>query len=176
MGEEETRIAARSSLMKAIEGCGISGMSIDKEELRRKLLMPEYIREAMVEAMERGVKADMAKDNGVSDASALNWEEEVVANALASKGKKEVVVPEIPLVVFVNSRSGGRHGPDLKARLQDLMAKEQVFDLEDKEKRPAAFVKYGLACLERLAELGDSCARLVRQRLRVMVCFQESRC
>lgn len=52
----------------------------------------------------------------------------------------------------------------------------QVFDLDDKEKRPAEFVKYGLVCLERLAELGDSCARLVRQRLRVMVCFQESRC
>ncbi|XP_039146018.1 diacylglycerol kinase 7-like [Dioscorea cayenensis subsp. rotundata] len=143
-------------------------MSIDKEELRRKLLMPEYIREAMVKSMKRGFEADKAKDNVVSDDSALKWEEEVVANALAKKGNG-VVVPEVPLVVFVSPKSGGGHGTKLKDRLEDLMAKEQVFDLDDKEKRPAEFVKYGLVCLERLAELGDSCARLVRQRLRVMV-------
>lgn len=34
--------------------------------------------------------------------------------------------PETPIVVFINSKSGGRHGPRLKARLQELMGEEQV--------------------------------------------------
>lgn len=37
------------------------------------------------------------------------------------------VIGECPVVVFVNSKSGGRHGTELKARLQDLMGQEQVF-------------------------------------------------
>ncbi|KAE8796899.1 diacylglycerol kinase 3-like [Hordeum vulgare] len=31
-----------------------------------------------------------------------------------------------PMVVFVNSKSGGRHGPELKVRLHELISKEQV--------------------------------------------------
>lgn len=33
---------------------------------------------------------------------------------------------EAPIIVFINSKSGGRHGPQLKARLQELMGEEQV--------------------------------------------------
>ena len=33
-----------------------------------------------------------------------------------------------PVVVFVNSRSGGRHGPELKVRLHELITEEQVGD------------------------------------------------
>lgn len=36
------------------------------------------------------------------------------------------VAPESPLVVFVNSKSGGRHGSDLLSKLPDLMGVEQV--------------------------------------------------
>ncbi|KAJ0970564.1 hypothetical protein J5N97_018523 [Dioscorea zingiberensis] len=38
----------------------------------------------------------------------------VAASALEGKGEVEEVEPETPLVVFVNSRSGGRHGAELK--------------------------------------------------------------
>ncbi|XP_044972551.1 uncharacterized protein LOC123440023 [Hordeum vulgare subsp. vulgare] len=31
-----------------------------------------------------------------------------------------------PMVVFVNSKSGGRHGPGIKVRLHELISKEQV--------------------------------------------------
>ena len=41
-----------------------------------------------------------------------------------SAGREEA--SEGPMVVFVNSRSGGRHGPELKERLQQLMGEEQV--------------------------------------------------
>lgn len=43
----------------------------------------------------------------------------------------------------------------------------QVFDLTDV--KPHEFVRYGLGCLELLAELGDACAKDVRQKIRVMV-------
>jgi hypothetical protein len=34
-----------------------------------------------------------------------------------------------PVVVFVNSKSGGRHGPELKVRLHELISEEQVNDV-----------------------------------------------
>lgn len=43
-----------------------------------------------------------------------------------AKGADAAGPPECPLVVFINPKSGGRHGPELKARLQDLMSEEQV--------------------------------------------------
>lgn len=44
----------------------------------------------------------------------------------------------------------------------------QVFDLS--EVKPHEFVRYGLACLEKLAELGDFCAKDTRQKMRIVVC------
>ncbi|KAJ0965673.1 hypothetical protein J5N97_026811 [Dioscorea zingiberensis] len=140
----QTKIAARSSMVDAFKGCGLSGMGIDKEELRRRVLIPRYLRVAMVEAV-----------RGKNPAVVAVPEEEGVE------------APETPLVVFVNSKSGGRHGPQLKVRLQELMSEEQVFDLSNVN--PSHFVQYGLACLERLSGSGDDCAENTRQRLRVMV-------
>jgi hypothetical protein len=45
----------------------------------------------------------------------------------------------------------------------------QVFDLSDVN--PREFVDYGLVCLEKLADLGDYCAKDTRDKLRIMVCF-----
>jgi len=44
----------------------------------------------------------------------------------------------------------------------------QVFDLQNI--KPNEFVDYGLACLEQLARVGDSCAKETREKLRVVVC------
>ncbi|KAH7862035.1 hypothetical protein Vadar_033930 [Vaccinium darrowii] len=74
---------------------------------------------------------------------------------------------DCPVVVFINPKSGGRHGPKLKNRLQELMGEEQVFDLQSV--RPHVFVQYGLVCLEKMAELGDSCAKETCEKLRVVV-------
>ncbi|CAA7408155.1 unnamed protein product [Spirodela intermedia] len=143
-----TTIAARSSIVDSLRGCGISGIRIDKEELRRKILMPEYLRVAMSEAIR-------AKD---PDAGVEAWR---------GGDRQEDHAPEAPMVVFVNSRSGGRLGHVLKARLQELMGEEQVFDLS--LVKPSGFVQHGLACLERLADLGDNCAKVTREKLKIMV-------
>ncbi len=39
------------------------------------------------------------------------------------------VLPEAPLVVFINARSGGRDGPDLAMALSRGLGRLQVFDL-----------------------------------------------
>ncbi|KAL4654540.1 hypothetical protein ACB092_01G386800 [Castanea dentata] len=147
-GETATRVVTRGSVIDSIRGCGLSGMRIDKEELRRRLVMPQYLRFAMRDAIR--LQDPTAGEARFHERTDLN-----------------VGPPEAPMVVFINARSGGRHGPELKERLLQLIAEEQVFDLKDV--KPHEFVQYGLKCLEMLAGIGDSCAKDTRERLRVMV-------
>lgn len=146
-GTDVTRIAARSSVIESLKGCGLPGVRIDKEELRRKILIPQYLRQAMHDAI-------ASRDHHAGDRHFAN-------------GGAPEVAPEAPMVVFINSRSGGRHGPELKGRLQELMSEEQVFDLA--VVKPNEFVQFGLGCLETLAGVGDLCAKEIREKLRVMV-------
>ncbi|KAK3435507.1 hypothetical protein EUGRSUZ_C00196 [Eucalyptus grandis] len=141
------RVAARSSMIDSFRSCGLRGMRIDKEELRRRLVMPKYIRIAIRNSIR-------FKDPNSVD------ESQPAADENAEP-------PEAPMVVFINSRSGGRHGPELKVRLRQLIAEEQVFDLQDV--KPHEFVSYGLGCLDKLASLGDQCAKEIREKLRVVV-------
>lgn len=106
---ETTRIAARNSMIESFRGCGLAGIRIDKEELRRTLLMPQYLRLAMRDSIR-------LKDPTAGEAR-LNERDGEVNNMEA---------PQAPMVVFINPRSGGRHGPMLKERLQQLIAEEQV--------------------------------------------------
>ncbi|KAK3221548.1 hypothetical protein Dsin_008573 [Dipteronia sinensis] len=142
-----TRIGTRSSMIESFRGCGLSGIRIDKEELKRTVSIPEYLRTAMLDSIKQ-------KDFAACQRHLVPAE-------------NDVDTPDAPLVVFINSRSGGRHGPELKQRLQQLMGPEQVFDLSDV--KPNEFVEYGLGSLEKLGELGDLCAKETREKLRVVV-------
>ncbi|KAL8040973.1 hypothetical protein ABFS82_10G132800 [Erythranthe guttata] len=143
--------SGRSSLLDSLRGFTLSGVRIQKEELRKKITLPEYLRLAMREAI-RG-----------KDASASA----VVRFHEAARAADGAEPAEWPIVVFVNSKSGGRHGPELKARLEELMAEEQVFDLSTV--KPHEFVQYGLSCLENFASLGDTCAKQTLEKLRIVV-------
>lgn len=136
-------------MMESFRNCGLSGMRIDKEDLKRKVLMPQYLRLAMRDSIQ-------TKDPSGGD-----------GRRLVGSENENVEAPEAPMVVFVNSKSGGRYGPVLKERLQVLMGAEQVFDLSDV--KPHEFVQYGLGCLEKLAALGDNCAKETREKMRVLV-------
>ncbi|KHG17144.1 Eye-specific diacylglycerol kinase [Gossypium arboreum] len=147
-----TRIVARSSMTDWIRACGLSGlagMKIDKEELRRRLSMPQYLRLAMLDSIKK-------KDVDGGD-----------EHFRSRSSDYDGTVPQSPIVVFINSRSGGRHGPVLKERLQQLISEEQVFDLLDV--KPHEFVRYGLACLEKWGNNGDICAKETRRNIRVVV-------
>ena len=110
-GEDSSRTSTssgRSSVIDSLRGCGLSGIRVDKEDLRRRILIPQYLRLAVRRAINsKDVNA------GVDSADLLAAEEVEIP-------------PEAPLVVFINSRSGGRHGPELMSRLQELITEEQV--------------------------------------------------
>ncbi|GAB2291500.1 Diacylglycerol kinase 4 [Dionaea muscipula] len=149
-GDSTKAMTGRSSVIDSFRGYGltVNGMRIDKEDLRRKISMPQYLRLAIRRALN---SKDVA---AATDSTSL----------LDSEG---VDPPESPLVVFINSRSGGRRGPELMQRLQHLIGEEQVFDLKDV--KPDEFVQYGLGSLEQLASNGDYCAKETREKIRVVV-------
>ena len=103
--------SSKSSVIDSIKGCKLSGMKIPKDELRKKITMPEYLRFAIRDAI-------AAKD---VDAGKQHYD------CNDGGDMSPIVAPDSPLVVFVNSKSGGRHGSELKSRLQDFMGDEQVF-------------------------------------------------
>ncbi|CAN4113600.1 unnamed protein product [Withania somnifera] len=142
--------SARSSIVQSIKGFTLAGVKISKEELRRRITIPEYLRLAMREAIQ------------TKDVDTVKR----YFDTAYSGGAEIPQPPEGPIIVFINSKSGGRHGPQLKARLQELMGEEQVFDLS--VVKPHEFVQYGLSCLEKFAALGDSCAKVTRERIRVV--------
>ncbi|KAE9601684.1 putative diacylglycerol kinase (ATP) [Lupinus albus] len=146
---ETKKIAARSSIVESLRGCGLSGIRIDKEELKKQLTMPQYLRFAMRDSIRH-------QDSAAGESRYIHRND-----------GEDATPPLSPMVVFINPRSGGRHGPVLKEWLQQVMSEEQVFDLSDV--KPHEFVRYGLGCLEMLAGLGDSCAKETREKLRVMV-------
>ncbi|XP_074372102.1 diacylglycerol kinase 4-like isoform X2 [Apium graveolens] len=127
--DNSTRLRDQLNLGIRMESIMSNWIGIPKDELKKKIIMPTYIRLAMYQAMES------------KDIDAPNYRFESSEES-----------PESPLVVFINSRSGGRQGPELKEILQNLMSEEQ----------------YGLGCLEKFAGLGDQCAIDIREKLRVV--------
>lgn len=122
-------------------------MSSRDEVFRLQFVMPQYLRMAMAAAVESKM-VDAPVSNLPTHPQTTN-------------------APLYPLIVMINSKSGGRKGPALRAVLNDLLSKEQVFDLSVTP--PKDFFRYGLGCLERLAECGDQCAKDVRNCLRLIV-------
>jgi diacylglycerol kinase (ATP) len=107
-----TAPSARVSIWESVRACGVWGKEVDKAELRRQVVMPLYARRAVAAAVK-------AKDEAVGVAAAAERGEE-------GEVEVEVEAAVTPVVVFVNSRSGGRHGPELKVRLHELISEEQV--------------------------------------------------
>ncbi|XP_062195842.1 diacylglycerol kinase 4-like isoform X3 [Phragmites australis] len=146
----------------SFRSCGFgraAASAFEKEDLRTRATLPHRLRAAVhaaLRARDPAARA-FALDGGGDGAVSNPW-----FDAAAHDD-----APESPLVAFVNPRSGGRLGPVLKTRLQDLIGEDQVFDLT--VVKPSDFVEYALACLEQLADSGDHSARSVRQNLRVMV-------
>ena len=109
-----TAPSARVSILESVRACGVWGKEVDKAELRRQVVMPLHLRRAVAAAV-------AAKDEAAGVAAAAAAEEQ-------GEGEKEEGPTVAPVVVFVNSRSGGRHGPELKVRLHELITEEQVGD------------------------------------------------
>ncbi|KAK8597992.1 hypothetical protein V6N13_095384 [Hibiscus sabdariffa] len=144
-------LARSSSMMGSIRTYGLTSLAtvrVNKEALRVKLLIPQHIRLAMVDSIKN------------KDVDGGDRHFELVTS-------ETITCPEAPMIIFINSRSGGRQGPELKDRLLELLSEEQILDLQEMD--PNDFVRYGLGCLEKHAKNGDACAKEIREKIRVVV-------
>ncbi|XP_058073152.1 diacylglycerol kinase 1 [Magnolia sinica] len=75
--------------------------------------------------------------------------------------------PECPVIVFINSKSGGQLGGDLLTTYRGLLNKTQVFDLGEDAPDQVLTKLYGN--LEKLKACGDDLASEIMKRLRIIV-------
>ncbi|GAQ89114.1 diacylglycerol kinase [Klebsormidium nitens] len=73
-----------------------------------------------------------------------------------------------PLLVFINSKSGGRVGPSLLAGFQKLLGKSQVFDLSVNP--PGPILATLLQRLDAQVNAGNAAAAATRTAMRILVC------
>ncbi|CAM6126922.1 unnamed protein product [Calypogeia fissa] len=114
------------------------------DELKEKVVIPSYLSQGILVAVE---SAGVVYHDGPR-----------IENVRA---------PESPILVFINSKSGGQLGPALEALLVDLIAPAQVYDLS--KCKPEAVLRHGLGFLEKEADAGDKCALETRNNMRIMV-------
>ncbi|KAH6835581.1 diacylglycerol kinase 5 [Perilla frutescens var. hirtella] len=76
-------------------------------------------------------------------------------------------VPECPLIVFINSKSGGQLGGELILTCRSLLNKNQVFDLG--EKAPDKMLHQLYFNLEKHKQKGDKFSADIQSRLRILV-------
>ncbi|KAK6141138.1 hypothetical protein DH2020_025111 [Rehmannia glutinosa] len=76
-------------------------------------------------------------------------------------------IPECPVLVFINSRSGGQLGGDLLITYRSILNENQVFDLG--EKSPDSVLRRIFLNLERLKNNGDEFAPKLAKKLRIIV-------
>ncbi|KAF5833126.1 ATP-NAD kinase-like domain-containing protein [Dunaliella salina] len=74
---------------------------------------------------------------------------------------------EVPLIVFINARSGGGDGPRLAQVLSRALGRAQVFDIS--EHRPDVVLKKMWSNFQSAENAGDKDATYYRQRLRIIV-------
>lgn len=82
-----------------------------------------------------------------------------------SEPESEIVPPESPVLVFVNSKIGGQLGGELFLTYRSLLNDKQVFDLG--VETPDKVLRRIYLNLERLKE--DDLARHVRDKLKIIV-------
>jgi diacylglycerol kinase (ATP) len=109
----------------SFRGCGFgraAASAFEKEDLRERAAFPQRLRAAVHAAMRArdpaaGAFALVDRDSDGERRGAGNrWFDAAVYDD----------APESPLVAFVNPRSGGRLGPVVKTRLQELIGEDQV--------------------------------------------------
>lgn len=84
-----------------------------------------------------------------------------------SEIEQQSEVPECPLIVFINSKSGGQLGGNLLLTCRRLLNKNQVFDLG--EKAPDKMLHQIYYNLEKHKQNGDKLSAEIQRRLRILV-------
>ncbi|KAK6919495.1 Diacylglycerol kinase, accessory domain [Dillenia turbinata] len=81
--------------------------------------------------------------------------------------KNVAEVPKCPVIVFINSKSGGQLGRNLLITFRSLLNKNQVFDLEEAD--PDMVLRGLYTNIERLKQEGVDFAVKIQEKLRIIV-------
>lgn len=84
-----------------------------------------------------------------------------------SKSENVADVPQCPVLVFINSKSGGQLGGNLLVTYRSLLNENQVYDLG--QEAPDKVLSRIYANLEMLKHNGDEFATKIQERLRIIV-------
>ncbi|KAK4486891.1 hypothetical protein RD792_006199 [Penstemon davidsonii] len=76
-------------------------------------------------------------------------------------------IPECPVLVFINSKSGGQLGGELLITYRSILNNKQVFDLG--EEAPDSVLRRIFLDLERLKNNGDEFAQELKKKLKIIV-------
>ncbi|MBA0602319.1 hypothetical protein Gorai_002504, partial [Gossypium raimondii] len=76
-------------------------------------------------------------------------------------------VPEFPVLVFINSKSGGQLGGDLLNTYRSVLNEHQIFDVG--EEAPDKVLRRVYTRLEKLKQEKDEFATKIHERLRIIV-------
>ncbi|CAN4103388.1 unnamed protein product [Withania somnifera] len=91
----------------------------------------------------------------------------ILAQNASSNSMRLPDAPTCPVLVFINSKSGGQLGGELLRTFRHLLNKHQVFDLG--EEAPDSALRRLYLNIERLKSNGDQFATEVEQRMRIIV-------
>lgn len=80
-------------------------------------------------------------------------------------------VPSCPVIVFINSKSGGQLGGELQMTYRLLLNKNQVVDLE--EKAPDQVLQQLYFNLEKHKQKGDNLSSAIQKKLRLIVVMEQ---
>ncbi|KAL5222269.1 hypothetical protein ABZP36_026982 [Zizania latifolia] len=111
----------------SFRSCGFgraAASAFEKEDIRARAALPQRLRAAVHAALR-------ARDPSAGSFAFVPYHAAVGGDLSAAAANPWFDVahddaPESPLVAFVNPRSGGRLGPVLKTRLQELIGEDQV--------------------------------------------------
>lgn len=88
-----------------------------------------------------------------------------------SEAKKPPCVPSCPVLVFINSKSGGQLGGNLLSTYRSVLNPNQVFDLG--ETKPDKVLHQIYATLGSLKQRGDGFASAIESSLRIIVAMAQ---
>ncbi|XP_030928967.1 diacylglycerol kinase 5 isoform X1 [Quercus lobata] len=106
----------------------------------------------------------------VADSESVKLEEfKIPTYILVHEAKVENIPeePKCPVIVFINSKSGGQLGGDLLVTFRKLLNEKQVFDLG--EEAPDEVLRRIYVNLEKLKISGDELAVKIQDRLKLIV-------
>ncbi|XP_051135590.1 diacylglycerol kinase 5-like [Andrographis paniculata] len=112
----------------------------------------------------------MESENASSDSKPDNVAKEFyIPNYIFTSDTKEEEfdMPECPVLVFINSRSGGQLGSDLLVTYRSILNKYQVIDLG--EETPDSVLCRVYLNIEKLKSQGDDFASELKKKLKIIV-------